>query len=302
MVNGTQVGPYHQKDVQGWIRAGYVNLKDPAWYEGCNAWVTVEDIPGINKTPTGHTVDGHLVPPFEAYDGDDPYIFVSYAHKDSEKIFKEISFLHDEGYNIWYDEGIGASSEWPEEIANAVIGCSIFLVFISPRSTASVNCRNEINLALNENKPFLAVYTEESVLPPGLRLRMGDLQAILSYKLPMERYQKKLKDALDQLLGRRKKSTSYRPNSVSATVFANAVNSVPRKRKKPQAKPKKLSRKRPKKLKIRTKKPSIVYRDSKPFVVWMILGIVIIIFSYGSCKMLEIIEKKKNQSEVDVIK
>ena len=73
---------------------------------------------------------------------EEPYIFVSYAHKDSDVIFKEINRLNDAGYNIWYDEGIEASSEWPEEIANAVLQCSLFLVFITPRSTASVNCRN----------------------------------------------------------------------------------------------------------------------------------------------------------------
>lgn len=107
------------------------------------------------------------------------------------------------GYHIWYDEGIEASNEWPEEIANTVIGCTAFLVFVSPRSTASVNCRNEINLALNEDKPFLAVHIEESALPPGLRLRMGDLQSILKYKLPQDRYDKKLYDALEHLLGRK---------------------------------------------------------------------------------------------------
>ena len=150
----------------------------------CQDWITVMDIPGIQEVTSGHVVGGHLVPPFEAYSGDEPYVFISYAHKDSEFVFDEISILHDAGYNIWYDEGIEASNEWPEEIANAVIGCAAFLVFVSPRSTASVNCRNEINLALNENKPFLAVHLEESSFPPGLRLRMGDLQAILRYKLP----------------------------------------------------------------------------------------------------------------------
>ena len=163
---------------------------------------------------------GHLVPPFEAYAGDEPYIFISYAHKDSAQVFKEISQLNDAGYHIWYDEGIEASSEWPEEIANAVIGCSVFLVFISPRSTASVNCRNEINLALNEDKPFLAVHMEDSALPPGLRLRMGDLQAILQYKLPQDRYQKKVRDALDQLLGKKKKKIRSRPATATATTFA----------------------------------------------------------------------------------
>ena len=46
----------------------------------------------------------------------------------------------------------------------------------------------EINLALNEKKPFLAIHLEETELPPGLRLRMGDLQAIIVRKMPVERY------------------------------------------------------------------------------------------------------------------
>lgn len=221
MLNGTQVGPYQIQDVQGWIKAGYVTMEDPAWYDGCEDWITVKEIPKINEVITGDSVGGHLVPPFEAYYGNEPFIFISYAHKDSARVFKEISALNDAGYHVWYDEGIEASSEWPEEIANAVIECSVFLVFISPRSTASVNCRNEINLALNEDKPFLAVHLEESALPPGLRLRMGDLQAILQYKLPQDRYQKKVRDALDQLLGKKKKKSKSRPASASVTTFAN---------------------------------------------------------------------------------
>jgi len=220
MLNGTQVGPYRLEDVQGWIKAGYVKMDDPAWYDECDDWITVKEIPKINEVTAGHTVGGHLVPPFEAYNGDEPYIFISYAHRDSAEVFKEISKLNDAGYHVWYDEGIEASSEWPEEIANAVIGCAVFLVFISPRSTASVNCRNEINLALNEDKPFLAVHVEESALPPGLRLRMGDLQAILKYKLPEDRYQKKVRDALDQLLGKKKKKIRSRPATAAATTFA----------------------------------------------------------------------------------
>ena len=130
-------------------------------------WIKVKDIPGINEVVSGHLINNELTPPFEAYRGDDPYIFVSYAHRDSKFVFAELENLHNLGYKVWYDEGIEASSEWPEEIANALIGCKVFLVFISPRSTASVNCRNEINLALNEGKPFLAVHLEESPLPPA---------------------------------------------------------------------------------------------------------------------------------------
>ena len=197
---------------QGWLHAGHVKLDDQAWYDGCGDWILIQDLPGIGKSSAGHATSSDLIPPFEAYEGSDPFIFISYAHKDSEIVYEEITELHESGYKIWYDEGIEASNEWPEEIANAVIGCAVFVVFISPRSTASVNCRNEINLALNENKPFLAIHLEESDLPPGLRLRMGDLQAILRYRLTRDRYLKKVNGTLDQLLGR-KNSKAASPSS-----------------------------------------------------------------------------------------
>ena len=211
-LNGEQVGPYRIEDVQGWLHAGHVKLDDQAWYDGCGDWILIQDLPGIGKSSAGHATSSDLIPPFEAYEGSDPFIFISYAHKDSEIVYEEITELHESGYKIWYDEGIEASNEWPEEIANAVIGCAVFVVFISPRSTSSVNCRNEINLALNENKPFLAIHLEESDLPPGLRLRMGDLQAILRYRLTRDRYLKKVNGTLDQLLGR-KNSKAASPSS-----------------------------------------------------------------------------------------
>ena len=169
-------------------------------------WVTLAEVPGIILPEGGQGNRSADVPPFEAYEGEDPYLFVSYSHQDAHLVYPEIIQLKDAQYNIWYDEGVAASNEWPEEIANAVIGCSVFICFISPRATDSINCRNEINLALNEKKPFLAIHLEDTELPPGLRLRMGDLQAIFKNKIPAERYFSKITDTLDQLLGRKTKS------------------------------------------------------------------------------------------------
>ncbi len=50
--------------------------------------------------------------PFPAYKGDEPYIFVSYAHADDEIVYPEIQWLHDQGFNIWYDDGIDPGSTW----------------------------------------------------------------------------------------------------------------------------------------------------------------------------------------------
>ena len=204
--NGQQVGPYEVQALQGWIRTGQIQINQPAWFEGCTDWVTLADVPGIILPEGGQGERSEDVPPFEAYSGEDPYLFVSYSHQDAHLVYPEIIQFRDAGYNIWYDEGVAASNEWPEEIANAVLGCSVFLCFISPRATDSINCRNEINLALNEKKPFLAIHLEETELPPGLRLRMGDLQAILKDKIPAPRYLAKVTDTLDQLLGRKAKA------------------------------------------------------------------------------------------------
>jgi hypothetical protein len=204
--NGQQVGPYQLEALQGWIDAGQLQITDAAWFEGCANWVTLADVPGIILPQGGQGAFSGDVPPFEAYEGEDPYLFVSYSHQDAQLVFPEMIQLREAGYNIWYDEGVAASNEWPEEIANAVLGCSVFLCFISPRATESVNCRNEINLALNEKKPFLAIHLEETELPAGLRLRMGDLQAILKNKIPADRYFSKVAGTIDQLLGRKNKA------------------------------------------------------------------------------------------------
>ncbi len=91
--------------------------------------------------------------PFEAYKGADPFVFVSYAHKDGIVVYPEIAWLHNAGYRIWYDEGIDPGNEWPDEVANALAKSSFFLVFISDSAVESRNVRNEINYALNKQKP-----------------------------------------------------------------------------------------------------------------------------------------------------
>ena len=74
--------------------------------------------------------------PFPAYKGDEPYIFVSYAHDDAERVYPEITRLRNEGFNIWYDEGISPGSTWRDEVALALTQCSVFLYFITPKSVA----------------------------------------------------------------------------------------------------------------------------------------------------------------------
>src|SRR6056297_2151617 len=137
-----------------------------------------------------------LYPPFPAYKGEQPYIFISYSHRDTKEIFTIIENWHSGGYNIWYDEGIDPGNEWPEEIAQALAGCSQFVVFISPSAVASKNVRNEINYALNHSKDFLAIHLEDTQLPKGMELQMGSIQAIMRYRMTPESFNLKLQKVL----------------------------------------------------------------------------------------------------------
>ena len=39
--------------------------------------------------------------PLPAYTGDESFIFVCYAHHDSDIVYKELNRLHDDGINFW---------------------------------------------------------------------------------------------------------------------------------------------------------------------------------------------------------
>ena len=138
--------------------------------------------------------------PFPAYQGDQPYVFVSYAHADTELVYVELARLTDQGFNIWYDEGISPGTVWRDELARAIERCSVFLLFVSEGTNASQHCMKELNFALDNDRALLAVHLDASEPSPGLRLSLSDRQAILKYELGDAAYQTALDDALRRQL------------------------------------------------------------------------------------------------------
>ena len=138
--------------------------------------------------------------PFSAYRGDEPYVFVSYAHEDAALVYPELSRLRDDGFNIWYDEGISPGASWRDELALALTECSVFLFFITARSVNSRNCIREVEFSLSREREIICVYLEEVKLPIGLELGLGGTQAVVRSDHSTAMYQVKLKDALSHVL------------------------------------------------------------------------------------------------------
>lgn len=125
---------------------------------------------------------------FKPYEGDEPYIFISYAHADSAAVMEIIGDMHARGFHIWYDEGIEAGSEWTECIASHLASAELMLGFVTDSYIASDNCRREMNYAVQKKKKVINIFLSPTTLTPGMELQIGGIWALMKYSYPSEEY------------------------------------------------------------------------------------------------------------------
>ena len=95
-----------------------------------------------------------------AYRGKDSYVFVCYAHADSERVYAEIDWLDAQGVKVWYDEGISAGKNWRAAIGDSLLGADNVLFYLSSASLVSDHCNREINFALDQGTVRIAFNTK----------------------------------------------------------------------------------------------------------------------------------------------
>ncbi len=123
---------------------------------------------------------------YAPYEGQEPYVFISYCHKDNDLVRPIIHKMMDDGYRVWYDAGIQPGVFWDDYIAERIEGCQYFLAMITANSLESENCLDELHYAREERKSRLLVYLEDAPLTKGLRLRLGRLQDVRKYTIAEE--------------------------------------------------------------------------------------------------------------------
>lgn len=101
--------------------------------------------------------------PFSAYGGSEPYVFISYAHLDSEKVYSYINQMHEkDGIRIWYDEGIEPGEDWLEKIFVRLKNAAYVICFMSKTAADSKYVRGEVQKAVSIGKKVLVVYLERT--------------------------------------------------------------------------------------------------------------------------------------------
>ena len=119
---------------------------------------------------------------FKVYGGEEPYIFISYSHADTNAVYKILNRLDKERFRLWYDDTMEIGEDFRDELREKIEGCGAFVLFISKSSMNSKYVGMEIITAFKNNKRIYPIYVEENVEIPGvLKMVLENLQHVKGY-------------------------------------------------------------------------------------------------------------------------
>lgn len=111
---------------------------------------------------------------FEAYTGSEPYLFVSYSHRDTDKVYPVLDALHDRKYRIWYDESCENGNDFRDELRHRIEKCSAVVLFVSRASMTSPFCGMEIIVARENGKKLYPIYLDDAAIPPAFEILLAN--------------------------------------------------------------------------------------------------------------------------------
>jgi len=129
-----------------------------------------------------------------SYEGTEPYIFISYSHRDSREVYPFLKLIEQEKFRFWYDDTMEIGEDFRAELRTKIEGCSAFLLFISEASMKSKYCGMEIITAFKNDKKIYPVYLDDAVeIPAALKMILETLQHVKGYShSSMDKYVQKL--------------------------------------------------------------------------------------------------------------
>ncbi len=111
---------------------------------------------------------------FEAYSGDEPYLFISYSHRDTSIVYPILDALHDRKYRIWYDESCETGNDFRDELRNRIKKCEAVILFVSESSMNSPFCGMEIIVSREYNKRIYPIYLDSAPVPPAFSILLAN--------------------------------------------------------------------------------------------------------------------------------
>jgi hypothetical protein len=113
-----------------------------------------------------------------AYEGEEPYLFISYKRSDLVRIAATLRAVEAAGQRFWYDRGIPGGSDWNAVLEERLASSEGLLLFLSQPAVESKYVRREILFADTLDKPILVVQIEQAELRYGLRMLLEQFQML----------------------------------------------------------------------------------------------------------------------------
>ncbi len=129
----------------------------------------------VKKNPA-EEIEGYvdMQTKFDAYTGKEPYLFVSYSHRDTAKVYPILDALYDRKYRLWYDESCETGNDFRDELRHRIEDCEAVLLFVSESSMQSPFCGMEIIVARENGKRLYPIYLDNVTVPPAFQILLAN--------------------------------------------------------------------------------------------------------------------------------
>ncbi len=129
-------------------------------------------------------------------------IFISYSRRDLEFVTRLHQELSNRGLSAWFDkENISLADHWRTSIAEGIRDCKVFVLVLSPDSTASVNVRKEVDLAERHNKTIVPLMWRQTDIPVAMEYQLAGIQYIDLNETEAPEHFNQIANVLNRLLG-----------------------------------------------------------------------------------------------------
>lgn len=105
-------------------------------------------------------------------------VFISYARKDSDYVYKLVSELRRYDVPLWIDLDIDPGANWDDSIENALAACNMMLLIATPSSLASEYVTHEWSFFMGGGKPVYP-FIPKSAPPEKMHPRLARVQHVV---------------------------------------------------------------------------------------------------------------------------
>ena len=135
------------------------------------------------------------------YDGNEPFVFISYNHKDFKKVKIILSMLQQLKCRVWYDDDIKKGEDWEKVLGSKIKQSAMLLIFTSKNSMkVDSYVYTELKTAKKLKKKMVAVRLDKTEFLADFYKELSKYQYIdyLNSNFDIEQMEKELLEVVDE--------------------------------------------------------------------------------------------------------